>query len=208
MRLDGVGKRYGIRAPWVVRDVSLEIGPGELVRLEGGNGAGKSTLARVIAGVTLPSAGSVTERPVIGYVPERFPPELPFTGVGYLRHMARVRGLGGLEGERRIGLWLDRLGCSDLADQQLRRMSKGSAQKFAIAQALLPGSGLLVLDEAWTGLDSRARVALDEAVAERLADGGSVVFINHYSERGELPGTRRLVVASGQVVPAADGAAA
>jgi ABC-type multidrug transport system ATPase subunit len=208
MRLDGVGKRYGVRSPWVVRDVSLEIGPGELIRLDGGNGAGKSTLARVIAGVTLPSSGSVTGRPVVGYVPERFPPALPFTGAAYLRHMARIRGLSGRELEQRIGLWLDRLGCADLAGQPLRQMSKGSAQKFAIAQALLPRSGLVVLDEAWTGLDARARAALDEAVAERLADNGSVVFINHYSEKGELPGTRRLLVESGRVAPAADGAAA
>src|SRR5260221_12010862 len=63
-------------------------------------------------------------------------------------------------------------------------MSKGMSQKVAVAQALLPGAGLLVLDEAWTGLDAPAKAALDEAVAERLADGGSVVFVDH--EPGRL----------------------
>jgi ABC-type Mn2+/Zn2+ transport system ATPase subunit len=58
------------------------------------------------------------------------------------------------------------------------------SQKVAVAQALLPGAGLLVLDEAWTGLDAPAKAALDEAVAERLADGGSVVFVDH--EPGRL----------------------
>ncbi len=52
-------------------------------------------------------------------------------------------------------------------------------QKVAIAQALLAQPGLLVLDEAWTGLDQAARGALDAAVAERVAAGGTVLFVDH-----------------------------
>ncbi|WP_141726096.1 ATP-binding cassette domain-containing protein, partial [Actinacidiphila rubida] len=44
MRLDGVGRRYGLRGPWVLRDVAFEVPPGSLVRVEGPNGSGKSTL--------------------------------------------------------------------------------------------------------------------------------------------------------------------
>jgi ABC-type nitrate/sulfonate/bicarbonate transport system ATPase subunit len=58
-------------------------------------------------------------------------------------------------------------------------MSKGMCQKMAIAQALLPSPGLLVLDEAWTGLDSAARGELDTAVRERVAAGGTVLFVDH-----------------------------
>jgi ABC-type multidrug transport system ATPase subunit len=47
MRLESVGKRYGLRQPWVVRSVSLDVLPGRLIRLEGRNGSGKSTLLRV-----------------------------------------------------------------------------------------------------------------------------------------------------------------
>jgi ABC-2 type transport system ATP-binding protein len=47
MRLESVGKRYGPRQPWVVREVSLDVPPGRLIRLEGPNGSGKSTLLRV-----------------------------------------------------------------------------------------------------------------------------------------------------------------
>lgn len=60
MRLESVGKRYGLRQPWVVRSVSLDVLPGRLIRLEGRNGSGKSTLLRVAAGVSLPSTGRVT----------------------------------------------------------------------------------------------------------------------------------------------------
>jgi ABC-type Na+ transport system ATPase subunit NatA len=65
----------------------------------------------------------------------------------------------------------------------MRRLSKGMCQKVAVAQDLLPGPGLLVLGEAWTGLDQAARGILDDAVAQRLADGAAVVFVDHDRRR-------------------------
>jgi len=183
MRLESVGKRYGLRQPWVVRSVSLDVLPGRLIRLEGRNGSGKSTLLRVAAGVSLPSAGRVTGRPHTGYVPERFPGGLPFSGRDYLLHLARVHGLRGPAAARAVDEWLDRLGAASYAGQPLRALSKGMCQKVALAQALLARPGLLVLDEAWTGLDQAARGELDAAVADRLADGGAVMFVDHEQAR-------------------------
>jgi ABC-type multidrug transport system ATPase subunit len=183
MQLEGVGKRYGIREPWVVRDVWAQVPDGRLIRVAGRNGSGKSTLLRVIAGVTAASRGRVTGRPRTGYVPERFPGGLPFSGREYLLHMARLHGLRGAAGGRAVDEWLARLGATPYADQALRSLSKGMCQKVAIAQALLPSPGLLVLDEAWTGLDQSARGALDAAVLERVADGATVFFVDHDQAR-------------------------
>ena len=183
MRLEAVGKRYGVREPWIVRDVSADVSPGTLIRLEGRNGSGKSTLLRVAAGVSLPSKGKVTGRPHTGYVPERFPGSLPFTGRDYLLHLARIHGLGGATAASRVDGWLERLGAAGYADRPLRGLSKGMHQKIAITQALLPNPGLLVLDEAWTGLDQAARGALDAAALERVADGGTVMFVDHEQTR-------------------------
>jgi ABC-2 type transport system ATP-binding protein len=177
--LAGVAKRYGLRSPWVVRDVSVEIRPGTLVRFEGRNGTGKSTLLRVIAGVSVPTKGTVTGRPITGYVPERFPPALPFTARDYLMHLGRVHGVPADILPARIDACLDRFGGLEFAGVPLRNMSKGMCQKVAVVQALLPAAGLLVLDEAWTGLDAEAKDELDAAVAERIAAGGSVVFVDH-----------------------------
>jgi ABC-2 type transport system ATP-binding protein len=204
LRLDGVGKRYGFRQPWVVRDVDLEIRPGGLVRLEGRNGTGKSTLLRVIAGVSIPTKGTVTGRPITGYVPERFPPALPFSARDYLAHIGRVHGLAGDALEERAVACLDRLGGLEFADVPLRTMSKGMCQKVAIAQALLPDSGLLVLDEAWTGLDVEARAALDEAVAERVEQGGSVVFVDHDPRRLDHLDAERWRIERGVTVRVSD----
>ena len=202
MRLEAVGKRYGVRQPWVVRDVSLDVAGGRLIRVEGPNGSGKSTLLRVVAGVTAASRGRVSGRPHTGYVPERFPGGLPFSGQEYLLHMARVHGLRGDAGRRRVDEWLERLGAAGYAAAPLRALSKGMCQKIAIAQALLSRPGLLVLDEAWTGLDVSARGALDDAVAERVAAGGAVLFVDHDparlagrdDERWRLGGDGRVTV--------------
>jgi ABC-2 type transport system ATP-binding protein len=199
VRLDGVSKRYGLRQPWIVHDVSAEVAAGQLIRLEGPNGSGKSTLLRVAAGVCTPSAGRVTGRPHTGYVPERFPGGLAFSARDYLMHMGRIHGLRGRPLTATVEEWLGRLGAADYAGSPLRTLSKGMCQKVAIAQALLPRPGLLVLDEAWTGLDQAARGALDAAVAERLADGGTVMFVDHHQARLAGQVSQRWQLGSGVV---------
>jgi len=179
MRLDAVGKRYGLRQPWIVRDVTQQLEAGRLIKVEGPNGSGKSTLLRVLAGVTAPSAGRLTGRPRAGYVPERFPGGLGFSVREYLTHMSRIHGLAGPGVTAAVDEWLERLGATDYAGSPLRTLSKGMCQKVAIAQALVARPGLLVLDEAWTGLDLAARGALDAAVGERLSDGATIVFVDH-----------------------------
>lgn len=212
MRLQAVGKRYGLRQPWVVRSVSQELAAGRLIKVEGPNGSGKSTLLRVMAGVTAPSAGRVTGRPRAGYVPERFPGGLAFSAREYLTHMSRIHGLVGGAVPAAVDEWLERLGATEYAGSPLRTLSKGMCQKVAIAQAFLARPGLLVLDEAWTGLDQAARGALDSAVADRLSAGATVVFVDHnparlaahVDERWRLAGATVAVVGGGHAAGGVD----
>lgn len=183
MRLRGVGRRYGLAGPWVLRGVDLDVPAGSLTRVEGTNGSGKSTLLRLLAGIDAPTSGRITGRPRTAYVPERFPAELPFSVLGYLTHLGRIHGLGRAEAARGAGEWLERFGADEYAATPLAELSKGTSQKVAVAQALLAAPALLVLDEAWTGLDRTARGVLDEAVAERVADGAAVVFVDHDPRR-------------------------
>ncbi|MFC8830835.1 ATP-binding cassette domain-containing protein [Streptomyces sp. NPDC057137] len=184
MELRGVGRRYGVGGPWVLRGVDLVLRTRSLIRVEGTNGSGKSTLLRLLAGIDSPTEGRVTGRPRrTAYVPERFPVALPFTAAGYLTHLGRIHGLRGAEASARADEWLERFGAAGHARTALSELSKGTSQKVAVAQALLAGPELLVLDEAWTGLDSAARTQLDLAVAERVAAGGTVVFVDHDPRR-------------------------
>ncbi|MFF4605060.1 ATP-binding cassette domain-containing protein [Streptomyces sp. NPDC001339] len=204
MRLDGVGRRYGVRGPWVLRDVRLDVPAGALLRVEGTNGSGKSTLLRLCAGIDRPSTGRITGRPRSAYVPERFPATLPFTAVGYLTHLGRIHGLRGPEAARRASEWLDRFGAAGHARTRLAELSKGTSQKVAVAQALLAGPELLVLDEAWTGLDHGARAVLDEVVAERVAAGGAVVFVDHDPQRLAGAADARYRVVDGRLLAQED----
>ncbi|MFD5464519.1 ATP-binding cassette domain-containing protein [Kitasatospora sp. NPDC127059] len=179
MELAGVGKRYGRGGRWILRDVRLAVGPGELVRIAGANGSGKSTLLRLAAGIERPSTGRVVRPGAAAYVPERFPPALPFDAASYLLRVGRVHGLSAEAARRRSGEWLDRFGIADRAGTPLSRLSKGTCQKVAVAQALIAEARVLLLDEAWTGLDPQARAVLDDAAAERAAAGGTVLFVDH-----------------------------
>ncbi|MFE2237663.1 ATP-binding cassette domain-containing protein [Streptomyces sp. NPDC059442] len=202
MNLDGVGRRYGLRGPWVLRGVSLGLPSGTLVRVTGTNGTGKSTLLRLVAGIDAPTEGRITGRPPrTAYVPERFPVALPFTAAGWLVHLGRVQGLGRRDAEHAAEEWLDRFGATAFAGTPLDELSKGSSQKVAVAQALLADPGLLVLDEAWTGLDTAAREELDRAVRERVAAGATVLFVDHDPRRLAGEADTVLAVESGRVRP-------
>lgn len=208
MRLREVGRRYGPRGPWVLRGVEAELPAAALLRVSGGNGSGKSTLLRLLAGIDAPSAGRITGRPGrVGYVPERFPAALPFGAAGYLTHQGRVRGLRREAAARAAHEWLERLGAGEYSRTPMAELSKGTSQKVAVAQALLDRPELLVLDEAWTGLDRAARDTLDRAVAERVAAGGTVVFVDHDPRRlaGVAHGALRVADGAVRVAPAPGG---
>ncbi|PVC80300.1 ABC transporter [Streptomyces sp. CS131] len=180
----------------MLRGVDLALPARALVRVEGGNGMGKSTLLRLLAGIEAPAEGRITGRPArTAYVPERFPAALPLTATGYLVHLGRIHGLRTAEAKRRAGEWLTRFGAAEHARTPLAELSKGTSQKVAVAQALLAAPDLLVLDEAWTGLDTAARTELDRAVAERVAADATVVFVDHDPRR--LAGAADLTLRTG-----------
>ncbi|WP_329107113.1 ABC transporter ATP-binding protein [Micromonospora sp. NBC_01699] len=200
MRLLEVWLRYRRRTPWVLRSVELDLAPGEVAVVLGRNGAGKSTLLQLTAGVLRPTRGVVRDRPrVVGWVPERFPADQPFTIDGYLTAMARVRGLSAVEAGRAVAAWTERLGVARYRDVRLPELSKGTAQKVGLAQALLVPPDLLILDEPWEGLDAASRELVPELLAEVLAAGGSVLVSDHRGETVRLPRAARWTVADGTV---------
>ncbi|NSC24467.1 ATP-binding cassette domain-containing protein [Streptomyces albus subsp. chlorinus] len=206
VRLEDVGHRYRAGGPWVLRGVDLELSSGALLRIEGGNGSGKSTLLRLLAGIDAPAAGRLRGRPPArGYVPERFPAALPLTALGYLTHLGRVRGLSRRAAVREGAGWLERFGAERYAGTRMRELSKGSSQKVAVAQALMGRPGLLVLDEAWTGLGQPARAVLDAVVRERVAEGGAVAFADHDPARLAGTGHATVRVVDGRVAPGGAG---
>ncbi|MFV2175006.1 ATP-binding cassette domain-containing protein [Actinomadura sp. LOL_016] len=204
MLFENVAFRYRRRGPWVLRDVDLSLEPGRVVEVTGGNGAGKSTFLRLVAGLRRPARGAVSGRPRrVGYAPERFPVDQPFTVRSYLTHMASIRGVRA----DAVGGWADRLGFERLLDVRLPELSKGSAQKVGLAQALLDDPELLVLDEPFAGLDAATRDALPGLISDFAAGGAIVVVSDHQRCIEPLPGVGRLRVADGGITSLDEGAA-
>jgi ABC-2 type transport system ATP-binding protein len=184
----------------VLSDVSCSLEPGETVVVTGRNGSGKSTLLRALAGQLPIGRGSVRQRPpVVGFLPERFPVAQPFTARGYLLAMASVRGLSKHGAVRRIAQWSERLVLDDYLDTLLRDLSKGSAQKVNLVQALLEPPGLLVMDEPWEGLDVQTQAEIPAIIAEVAAAGGSVVVTDHRNRITDIDLTYRWQVGGGEL---------
>jgi ABC-type multidrug transport system ATPase subunit len=197
VRFDQTWFRYARRAPWTLQAVDLTVNPGDTVVILGRNGAGKSTLLQLAAGVLRPVRGAVRDRPrIIGWVPERFPVEQPFTAGQYLLRMASLRGL---RGTAEVDRWVERLLLTDHVGTRLSDLSKGTAQKVGLAQALLVRPDLLILDEPWEGLDSVARTLVPEIVGEITGGGGAVLVSDHRGEIAGLPEAIRWTVADGTV---------
>jgi ABC-2 type transport system ATP-binding protein len=206
VRFEQVAFRYARRAGWTLHEVDQVVEPGETVVVLGRNGAGKSTLLQLAAGVLRPTRGAVRGRPpVVGWVPERFPTDQPFTAGGYLQRMAEVRGQ---TDPAVVDRWIERLLLSEHAGTRLADLSKGTAQKVGLAQALLLRPGLLVLDEPWEGLDAAARTLIPGIVSEVTTAGGSVLVSDHRGEITTLAGARHWTVAGGTVTAAASDASA
>ncbi|MGH3831893.1 MAG: ATP-binding cassette domain-containing protein [Pseudonocardiaceae bacterium] len=199
LRLNSVSKRYG-RGKWLLRDVDFVVPAGEVVSVAGDNGSGKSTLLRVLVGLSIPTSGTVSGRPdVVGYVPDRFPPNERLSAMAYLTHMGRIRGLRTDVAAARADLLVERLTLVGGKDAPLRTLSKGNAQKVVLAQALLVPPGLLVLDEPWSGLDASAHGVLGETIAEVARAGGSVVFTDHRESITGAHASRTYAVSGGKV---------
>ena len=180
----------------VLRDVSLQIGDGEVLGLLGPNGAGKSTLMKILVGLRQPTAGSVSVPPkaAIGYLPEQNPLYDDMYVREYLSFMAR---LGSVPASR-IGEVIAETGLTPEAHKRIGQLSKGYRQRVGLAQALLQDPKLLILDEPTTGLDPNQ---LDEirALVRRLGQDRTVILSTHILQEVQKMCTRVVILDHGIV---------
>jgi energy-coupling factor transport system ATP-binding protein len=184
-----------------VRVEHLELRAGEVVALLGRNGSGKTTLLRALAGLAEPLGGRVDRTGAVAYVPQD-PGTMLFASTVRAEVEATPRLIGRPD-PAAAAHWLDRLGLAELADRHPRSLSSGQRQRVAIAAVAVGGAPVLLLDEPTRGIDSRSRHALEVAVAEHAAGGGTVVVATHDVELAARCASRVIVLGDGDVV--ADG---
>lgn len=180
-----VYKDFG-RGP-VLRDVSLTVRQGETVCLMGPSGLGKTTLLRCVAGLERPESGSVTGVPErLGYVFQEDRLCGVFSAVANVR-LATGRTLP----EAEILRHLEELGLAGSARRPVSQLSGGMRRRVAIARAVCAGPQLLLLDEAFKGLDDQCRRDT-VAYIRRHTPGASLLCVTHDPEEAALLGGRCL----------------
>ncbi|SVA69049.1 uncharacterized protein METZ01_LOCUS121903, partial [marine metagenome] len=150
-----------------LNDISAEVHPG-VTGLLGPNGAGKSTLLKLIAGQLKPSKGSVRvfDESVwgnpglffrVGFCPEQDSFYDQMTGLEWVTALVRLNGFSESEATEAARLAMDSVDLLDAADKKIGAYSKGMRQRVKLAQAVVHGPDLLVLDEPLAGMDPVAR---------------------------------------------------
>ncbi len=181
----------------VVDDVSLSVRRGEFVGILGPNGAGKSTLLRLMAGLALPSGGTVriagddtrglrrgevARR--VALVPQREPSVFGFTArevvaMGRAPHTGLLGTLGPTD-EAAITLALDRCDATPFAGRPLEELSGGEQKRVLIARALAQRVPIVLLDEPVAHLDIKHQLALCDLLRRGVTDNEfTVVTVLH-----------------------------
>jgi zinc transport system ATP-binding protein len=161
----------------VLDDVSLTVGPGEIVTVIGPNGAGKTSLLRILLGLVPPTSGSVERRDglSLGYVPQRLviDPVLPLS-------VKRLMTLTARRPAADVREALGETGVAALVDAPMQTLSGGEFQRVLLARALLRRPDLLVLDEPVQGVDFAGEAALYQLIsAIRDRHGCGVLMVSH-----------------------------
>jgi iron(III) transport system ATP-binding protein len=199
-----------------VDDFSFDIAPGEIISLLGPSGCGKSTLLRMIAGIEIPDAGRIIIGDVEVSAPGRFqPPEkrgvgLMFQDFALFPHMSVIdnvafglKRLGRAVARREATAVLTRMGLAEYATAYPHMLSGGQQQRVALARAIAPRPGVLLMDEAFSGLDGRLRNEIrNETLAIIHEVGATAIFVTHDPEEAMRLSDRIAVMSQGRLVQA------
>lgn len=211
LSLDGVSVVYSTKGQehLAVKDVSFDVEPGEFVVLLGPSGCGKSTLLYLMAGLRMPSEGTVTYRgdSITGPSPERgllFQDYALFPWMTVRRNITigpEARGVGKAEREAAAEHYIDLVGLSGFADRYPRELSGGMRQRCALARLMANKASVLLMDEPLAAIDAQMRVVLQDEVASLLwnetnEDGTrkSVVWVTHSIEEAVYLADRVVVM--------------
>lgn len=196
IRVENLSKEYdsptGKGAPIVAANqLSFEVASGEIFGLVGPNGAGKTTTLKMICGLVVPTAGSVSVNGVdverqpeeaqrhLGYLADFFSLYDDLKVWEYLDYFAWAYKMDRYLISKRVDELIERLDLKTKRDAMIGGLSRGMKQRVGLGRAIVHDPPLLVLDEPAAGLDPKARVELKELLRE-LQRGGKTIFITSH----------------------------
>lgn len=199
-----LGKRFGSHQ--VLDRVSFEVARGEALALVGESGSGKSTAARIIAGLTPPTTGTVATSGVVQMIfQDPFASLNPVHTIGY--HLARPlvryrKARGKAAVTARVHELLAAVGLSaELATKHPHQLSGGQRQRVAIARALAAEPDLILADEPTSMLDASIRIGVLNLLRDLKEQRGiAIVLITHDLGSARYLADRTVVLFRGRVV--------
>jgi iron(III) transport system ATP-binding protein len=197
----------------VVRDVSFQVQPGEIMCLLGPSGCGKSTTLRVIAGIERQDGGAVrADGETLSDTATHLPPEarkvgLIFQDFALFPHLNVARNIAfGLKGTKpeikaRVDELLARVDLKGYGDKPPHMLSGGEQQRVALARALAPRPRIMLMDEPFSGLDNRLRDGIrDETLQLLKEEGTAVVLVTHEPEEAMRMADQIALMRDGRIV--------
>ena len=208
INVEGLTHYYGERR--AIEGLDFTISTNEIVGFLGLNGAGKSTTLKILAGLLVPTAGSVAIdgvdmvsasaafRSRIGYLPEDPPLYREMTVTEYLRFCGRLKGMKGADVDTRLAPVLAVTQLTHVQNRVIGELSHGYKKRVGIAQAIIHAPQLVILDEPISGLDPRQIVEMRQVIRD-LGKQCTVLLSSHIL--GEISETcdRVLVLAGGRI---------
>ena len=211
IKINKINKEYVVGTK-VVKDLTLDVRPGEIFGFLGPNGAGKTTTLKMITGVSSIDSGNIeingvdiAKEPLeakkqFGFVPDSPDMFLRLKGIEYLNFMAKVYGVSYEDAKNRIEDYAKRFEIYDALNKQIKDYSHGMRQKIVIIGALIHEPRVWILDEPLTGLDPQSAHLLKEMMREHTAKGNTVLFSTHVLEVAEKLVDRIGVIRKGELI--------
>lgn len=203
-----LSKQYGnVKA---VRDVSFQVGTGQVIGLLGPNGAGKTTIMKILTGYHFPSSGtanidglSVEDYPEeikkkIGYLPENAPSYGDLTPLEYLSFVAEARQIPKEKRQNRINEVTDQCSLQEVKNKPIETLSKGYRQRLGLSQAILHDPAILILDEPTTGLDPNQILEIRSLIRE-LGKSKTVILSTHILQEVEAVCSQVIIIHQGRI---------
>jgi sulfonate transport system ATP-binding protein len=195
-----VNRTFGTHT--VLREVDIEIQPGEAVALLGSSGSGKSTLLRLIAGLDRPTDGriEIDGKAVRGIDPRcaivfQEPRLLPWRSLAANVAFGLPAGITRSKGSAAVQHWLDVVGLREFGKHYPRQVSGGMAQRAGLARALARCPGVLLLDEPLASLDALTRLRMQDLLDTVQQEAGTTtVLVTHDVDEAVILADRVLVL--------------
>jgi NitT/TauT family transport system ATP-binding protein len=202
LRLERVSLGYGGGRP-VIRDLTLDVVPGEILVVVGASGCGKSTLLRALAGLLPVSAGSMSadNTPITGPSPDRalvFQDDalLPWrTARRNVELPLTIRKVARADRRAQADYWLAQVGLAGQEHRLPAQLSGGMRQRVQLARTLAGGPRAILMDEPFGALDAQTRAAMQRLLVDVLrSTPATVVFVTHDVDEALFIGDRVAVL--------------